>query len=111
MDEITFIPTVTQTCNDVGINETENKVFNFGISPNPADQFAVCGLQFANKENTSLNIFDATGKIVFKSEISSERSRTTKSEIINVSSWQNGIYFCELQAGSKIVVSKFVVQH
>jgi hypothetical protein len=113
MDETTFTPTVNITsCNESGIKETgiRNRL---SIFPDPADQFAVCNMYLATKEKTILTVIDMTGKQIFKSKIQNLQILLGQapSEIIDVSQWKSGIYFCELQSGSQVVVTKFVVQH
>ncbi|MGB3075276.1 MAG: T9SS type A sorting domain-containing protein [Chitinophagales bacterium] len=97
--------TKQELCIVTDIEETP-KTASFSITPNPADQFAVCNWQSENKENIWLKIFDATGTSVYQSTLVHSQS-----EILNVENWKNGMYFCRLQAGSKIVALKFIVEH
>src|SRR5258706_4417668 len=88
MNEITFEPTINQSCNQTGIEEIESEN-SFFISPNPADQLTVISYQFTTKENAELKVFDVTDKLIYQSAIVNSQS-----EMLHVAKWQNGVYIC-----------------
>ena len=61
--------------------------------------------QLAENKKCELKIFDALGKIVFQSAVSSPQSS------VDVSNYDNGIYFVQLNAEDKTGTQKLVIQH
>ncbi len=90
------------TCSAVGITESEfeNSIF---LSPNPAtNQITINSTQYTKGE---IEIFDAVGKVVFKSSILNLKSQ------IDVSFLEKGIYFLHvrpLSASGLGAVKKFM---
>ena len=107
--------TITETNNSltstvycsVGIENVSGSESGFFISPNPADQLAVGSWQLAIKEAPTLKIFDIAGRAIFESSIVNGQSSIN----VDVSHWQNGIYFCNFYSGNEPMVSKLMVQH
>lgn len=94
-----------ELCVVTGIEEASSSPSLFSIAPNPTDQFAVISLQFAINYPLTLRIFDMTGAEILKSKI------LIPNTAINMSPWQNGIYFCELKSEDETSISKLIVQH
>jgi hypothetical protein len=78
----------------------------FSVTPNPANQQIIFSGPFANEMNILIKIFDATGRVVFESAFEDLQSGK-----LDVSSWQNGIYFSQLKHGNERYALKFMVQH
>ncbi|NOR86576.1 MAG: T9SS type A sorting domain-containing protein [Bacteroidales bacterium] len=92
---------------NIGLNEMQN-ISQLSIFPNPAT--TTVSIQFLAKENMELkvSISDILGKTITEKtmEISSGNFKTS----FNVSEFNNGVYFIELQQGDRKNVLKFVVK-
>ncbi len=89
----------------VGVDEVENKL-PFSIYPNPAvNQFTVYSSQFSKNKNCVLKIFDVMGKEVQCSTIHSSMVQ------IDMSKFDNGIYYVQLNAEYKTGIQKLIIQH
>ena len=84
-----------------------NNIFPDKISvyPNPATQLAVISWPLAENKKCELKICDALGKMVFQSAVSSPQSS------VDVSNFDNGIYFVQLNAEDKTGTQKLIIQH
>ena len=74
-----------------------------GISlyPNPAyDNLTIDGLV----ENSSIRIMNTVGQLVYNNKI--DRTK----EVINISSFKNGVYIIQIDMNGKIITTKFVKQ-
>ena len=78
---------------------------SFTIYPNPANQSAVISWQLVENKKCELKIFDALGKIVFQSTVSSPQSS------VDVGNFDNGIYYVQLNAEDKTGTQKLIIQH
>lgn len=89
-------------------NDREASVFGLKIYPNPS---SVCinldfNMSVTRNEDVSIEISNTMGQIVFVEHLN--KSATT--QIINVSGYKKGIYFCKIQSGKDIEVKKLLVQ-
>ena len=87
----------------VDINEISEN--NISFYPNPITNISV--LKFLNKNNELffLEIYDITGKLVYRDEINSNQFQISKCNFLN------GIYLYQLKTNNKIIyTNKFIVQ-
>ena len=69
--------------------------------PNPAkDNLTIEGL----KENSSVRILNTVGQLVYSNLIEGSKA------VINVSSFDDGVYILQIDMNGKIVTTKFVKQ-
>jgi len=80
------------------------------ICPNPASSRSEIIYNIASSGVTTLNIYDATGRLV-KSLVNEKQSPGRYKALTNVSDLPSGIYFCKLSTSKKIEVQQLVVQH
>ncbi len=94
-------------CSATGLNEAESEI-NFSVNPNPANQFVTISLQSAELINTEIKIVDAVGKLI-------QQLRIENSTVeIDVSKFDNGIYFIQYYLNSEKTVTKLqklIIQH
>ena len=90
------------------VNEISNDN-SFSVYPNPANQSAVISwsrwLSGAENKKCELKIFDVMGKEIWKSEVRGQKSE------VDVSKFENGIYFVQLQSENKTSTQKLIIQH
>lgn len=86
---------------EVGIQELESSQDKPMIYPNPSKDFIY--LLNSNHKSCNLEIYDALGSLILKSQTSN---------IIDLSSLSNGIYFCKIIHNEKLLASeKLIVIH
>lgn len=79
-----------------------------GVYPNPADNYAVVGIQLQKASPVALRIYDISGKVVYSND--TEQVGTGKNEItINTSSFAAGVYTIVVQTDDSILRDKLVV--
>jgi hypothetical protein len=93
-------------------NETSIFDFNFtsfiNISPNPANNFAVCNFGLLKSANITLFIYDALGNEVQK--ISKNCESGNHSIDLNINQFASGNYICKIVANNKIIAStQFII--
>ncbi len=90
------------TCdeNPLAVGEQTSSVV--GIYPNPATESIniICG---DNSTGSTIEIIDATGKLVHSSTVLSGNSA-----VIDISNFANGIYFVRVNKGSVVLTGKFI---
>lgn len=98
-DEVNSFKTTVMTFDiTTGINEQFHQS-HFEIYPNPCDnELTIDGEGFLSIE--TINIIDIAGKIV--------KTIIPNTNTINIADLQNGIYFLQLQANSKVITRRFV---
>ena len=74
---------------------------NWIIYPNPVNT----ELNIKNVENTTISIFDISGKNVF---MSANNSNLTQ---IETSNWNNGVYFIKIRYNNTVETKKIVIRH
>ena len=101
-----FKASVTVTVSDcAGLNE--NKLSEFSIYPNPANDFLKIQLpNYESGEFVRVQIYNSIGHLVFEREL----SISDKEEFVNISEFENGVYFINLtDKQNKIHVKKLLV--
>ncbi len=89
--------------NALGI-EPESENVNISIYPNPVlDNFKI-KIDNLHLKNINVNVFDVTGRLIDKFQISETHSSAT----ISTQTWDNGIYSIKLQIGDTFVTKKIV---
>ncbi len=84
----------------------ENNFFSLmNVYPNPASRLIVVGYQSSQNEKCELKIFDLLGKELFTCYITKQKKE------IDVSQFENGIYFIQLTAGNQTIIQKIVIAH
>ena len=89
---------------NINKNVANNKAvsFNFTLSPNPATN----GITIMGKQLTGIIVYSTTGKLIYQ-----KQCNATNMARIDVSNWQNGMYF--IQAVNKAggtTTQKFIKQ-
>ncbi len=86
-----------------GISNVRFENYDLKVFPNPAkDEITIAGYTLQNNQPAVLKIYDAMGKEVFTQSIINRTS-----QIVNLKSFTNGVYFVQLQTGAKVSGVKF----
>lgn len=95
-----------ETCDAVSIDD-ELSTSLFTIQPNRVqDAFKVDFGISIPKANSRLEVIDATGKLVYRTQI----NPGTQAETINVSSWAKGIYLVRFSSNDQFQIQKILVE-
>tara|TARA_B100000767_G_scaffold78578_1_gene75258 strand:+ start:128 stop:2074 length:1947 start_codon:yes stop_codon:yes gene_type:complete len=81
----------------------------FSIYPNPANNHTTISISLDRTNKVSLSIVDLLGKEITRNDKVLHSGISL--ETINVSNYQNGIYFINLQVGNKITTKKLVISN
>jgi hypothetical protein len=100
------IDTVGLFGTSVSVNDIKNTT-QFTVYPNPANDYTSIAISLDKTEKVILTIVDLLGKEISKEEIVFYSGTTT--EMLDVSNFQNGVYFINLQVGNKITTQKLVI--
>lgn len=94
---------VDNSSNSISIN----KNYQVNFYPNPANENLIINIESINEfTNATLLVYDALGKVLFSSKIS------TNNYAINTKDLQNGIYLIKLSIeGEKEISKKIIIQH
>ena len=85
------------------------KDFKFNIYPNPADDQV--NIKFSGVLVVSdLHIYDVTGKLIQRTQISNENISTSSTIQVDISSLQSGVYFVKLIGEEKDTTKKLIVK-
>lgn len=95
---------VNGTLQTLSIETEENPVSKTKVFPNPIAESDVLNLLFNKNVSGQLNLFDVTGKLVFRDAISN-----TNMKKINISGLNNGIYMLQIVADNVSSTRKIVV--
>ncbi|MBU3927511.1 MAG: T9SS type A sorting domain-containing protein [Bacteroidetes bacterium] len=102
-DSLTFPISIPEN-----MSSTISSVFDFKIYPNPSSDYV--NLEFENSNNeyedVIVEIVNPMGQILFVGRL----NKSTNTQIIDVSSYNKGIYFCNLRHGQVFKVKKMLVQ-
>jgi len=79
----------------------------FTVYPNPANDYTSISISLDKTEKATLIIIDLLGKEISKKERVFYSGTTI--ETLDVSNFQNGVYFITLKVGSKITTQKLVI--
>ena len=83
------------------------KTTNFSVYPNPANDFTKLTISLEKAEKITITIVDLLGKEIAKNEKTIFAGITN--ETLDVSNYQNGIYFINLQIGTSVTTKKLVI--
>ena len=85
----------------------QNTTTQFTVYPNPANDYTSIAISLDKTEKVILTIVNLLGKEISKEEKVLFSGGNT--ERLDVSNFQNGVYFINLQVGSKITTQKLVI--
>jgi hypothetical protein len=88
--------------------ENISNVNYFNLFPNPASDKVFIELEFNREMETTVEIFDLTGKKVYSSYFGEISSRNIE---IATSQFQNGLYVLRVNTGEEILSKKIVISH
>ncbi len=88
----------------VGLPSASSSVPSFAVFPNPADDELYIKFD-SGMSSRKVRIFDSLGQLVLEKDI------MNNVEVFNISSFADGIYFCQVIEDDKPDVRKFVVRH
>ncbi|MBI4648298.1 MAG: T9SS type A sorting domain-containing protein [Bacteroidia bacterium] len=102
-DSLTFPTAIPEN-----INNTISSIFDFKIYPNPSSNYVNLEFENSNKEyeDVIVEIVNPMGQILYVGNL----KKSTHTQIIDVSSYNKGIYFCKLQSGKDFEIKKLLVQ-
>jgi photosystem II stability/assembly factor-like uncharacterized protein len=80
----------------------------FRLYPNPAKEFTVCSLQFANDAKVDLVVTDVLGRILFTQHLETLKGKLETT--LDMRKFSKGIYFVNLKTGSASHTEKLIVQ-
>ena len=100
------IDTVGLFGTSVSVNDIKNTT-QFTVYPNPANDYTSIAISLDKTEKVILTIVDLLGKEISKEEKVLFSGGNT--ERLDVSNFQNGVYFINLQVGNKITTQKLVI--
>jgi hypothetical protein len=100
------IDTVGLFGTSVSVNDIKNTT-QFTVYPNPANDYTSIAISLYKTEKVILTIVDLLGKEISKEEKVLFSGKNT--ERLDVSNFQNGVYFINLQVGNKITTQKLVI--
>jgi len=100
------IDTVGLFGTSVSVNDIKNTT-QFTVYPNPTNDYTSIAISLDKTEKVILTIVDLLGKEISKEEKVFYSGTTT--ERLDVSNFQNGVYFINLQVGNKITTQKLVI--
>ena len=100
------IDTVGLFGTSVSVNDIKNTT-QFTVYPNPANDYTSIAISLDKTEKVILTIVDLLGKEISKEEKVLFSGKNT--ERLDVSNFQNGVYFINLQVGNKITTQKLVI--
>ena len=90
----------------VSVNDIKNTT-QFTVYPNPTNDYTSIAISLDKTEKVILTIVDLLGKEISKEEKVFYSGTTT--ERLDVSNFQNGVYFINLHVGNKITTQKLVI--
>ena len=90
----------------VSVNDIKNTT-QFTIYPNPANDYTSIAISVDKTEKVTLTIVDLLGKEISKEEKVLFSGKST--ERLDLSNFQNGVYFINLQVGNKLTTQKLVI--
>lgn len=92
-----------------GINDLDDLVTDFVVYPNPASDKVMVRFNQPHAENLILTISDVQGRLFTQHNLENLNIGENQLEL-NVSEFDNGIYFCNIQNNKLKVTRKFMVQ-
>lgn len=101
----TVVKQVTITI--VGVSEIANP-FNVSVYPNPTATTANINFALKAAEQTTINVYDVTGKVV-ANVVNGKLNAGKNTVSVETANLTNGIYFARIQAGSTVQTVRFTV--
>lgn len=98
-----------QTNPVVGLNDVSATAAQMSLYPNPAVNNTVVNYTLNQSGNVTLKVTDLMGRTVLTMDRGNENAGITYKANVNVSSLNNGTYFCTLYVNGAKSTSKFVV--
>jgi len=92
--------------NNVSINNIKNTT-KFTVYPNPTNDHTSISISLDKTEKVTLTIVNILGKEISREEKVLFSGKTT--ELLDISNFQNGIYFINLQIGNNLTTQKLVI--
>ena len=89
----------------VGIQQHEDEIQNFRLSPNPSNSFIKIIYLLPQNQSGVFEVYDLTGKIVFKQILSAWSSLQN----YNLSFLEDGLYQCVVRSGNNITTKKLMI--
>ncbi len=89
----------------VGFEDHRLSSLDFNIYPNPSNRILIIDLQPSAGQNSQIKIFNAIGKQIFQSTTLGDQLT------VDISKFQNGIYFVQLSSENNISIQKLIIQH
>jgi len=99
------MPGTLNGCSMTGVKEIPEVIFN--VYPNPFESTISINLSNSLNENGTITLLDATGRIIRFQEFTGNSSNETI-ELSGLNDLNAGIYFIEVEMGSKKTVQKLV---
>jgi hypothetical protein len=96
----------TYTAPATGISTVQNDLFEVSVYPNPASDLVAVQINGINKENLNVELFDATGKLVQKSNIYQGKTIA----YFDTQALYSGIYFVKIIGSEGVATRKIVIQ-
>ena len=107
-NEIIYLEIDTVGLFDAPLAITEiNSSTHFSIYPNPATNFTTLEISSDKTQTIKISVIDLLGKEIAKKEKVIFSGTTL--ETIDISEYQNGIYFVNLQIGTQVTAKKLVI--
>jgi hypothetical protein len=107
-NEIIYLEIDTVGLFDAPLAITEiNSSTHFSVYPNPATNFTTFEISSEKTQPIRISVVDLLGKEIAKKEKVIFSGTTL--ETINISEYQNGIYFINLQIGNQVTTKKLVI--
>ena len=109
MNEIIYleIDTVGLFGSSVSVSDLDNNTTTISVYPNPANNFTTIAITLEKTEKVIITVVDLLGKEITKKEKTIFSGTTI--ETLDVSNYQNGIYFINLQIGNEVTTKKLVI--
>ena len=88
----------------LSIEQFSSTLESLRIYPNPLTSSDVVNIRFNDNLSASISIFDLTGKVVLKDEITNSNNKG-----VNIASLNNGIYMLQISGDKASITRKIVV--
>lgn len=96
--------TTTQYTSIKNISPLDSQV---NIYPNPANGYINVNLDLENEESIIINAITTTGKLIFTQKTGQIKNSNV---ILNISNWNSGIYFIQIQGNNSQITKRIVVE-
>ncbi len=95
---------------DVGIKKSQDNSSSFSIYPNPVKDEVTVEMTFEKNQSVTIFVTDVVGKVVIETT-SKDFHQGTNKVAISTTDLKNGVYFIEVNTGSRSDKIKMIVQH